>query len=321
MMRTAWQELVDAFEREGIQYVFGMPGSPKHLYDALYDAATVRPILARHETAGAFMAMAYARVSGTIGCCFGCPGPGVANLIPGILEAWSGCTPVLALGVRAPTRTFGMGAFQEAPQVSLFQPITKWAVTVERPERIGWYVRRAITIATNGQPGPVYMEVPADLGLQPVEMPLYQPAVRGLRPAPDPQQIEAAVRLLVQARRPLLVCGGGSIASGAFDAVRSFIERLGMPVQVTPAGRGIIEEEHPLFAGLVGLYRTEYAREVWEESDLVITVGSRMEEFQSGAWTYFPPGARLVQIDIAAEEIGRKLGTGCRDSSRCHPCS
>lgn len=304
-MRTAWQELVDAFDREGIQYVFGMPGSPKHLYDALYDSTGVRPILVRHETAGAFMAMAYARVSGTIGCCFGCPGPGVANLIPGILEAWSGCTPVLALGVRAPTRTYGMGAFQEAPQTSLFRPITKWAVTVERPERIGWYLRRAITIATSGQPGPVYVEVPADLGLQPVEMPPYQPALRGIRPAPDPQRIEAAVQLLAQARRPLLVCGGGSIASGAFEPVRAFIERLGMPVQVTPAGRGIIEEEHPLFAGLVGLYRTEYSREVWEESDLIITVGSRMEEFQSGAWTYFPSGARLIQIDIAAEELGR----------------
>ncbi len=305
MIRTAWQELVNAFEQEDIRYIFGMPGSPKQLYDALYDAASVRPILTRHETAGAFMAMAYARVSGTVGCCFGCPGPGVANLIPGILEAWSGCTPVLALGVRAPTRTYGMGAFQEAPQTALFQPITKWAVTVERPERIGWYIRRAITIATSGQPGPVYLEIPADLGLQPVEMPPYRTALRDIRPAPEPSRIQAVVELLRQAQRPLLVCGGGAIASRAFEAVRALAERLGLPVQVTPSGRGIIEEEHPLFAGLVGLYRTEYAREVWEESDLIIIVGSRMEEFQSGAWTYLPPGARLVQIDIAAEELGR----------------
>jgi len=305
MLRTAWEELVSVLASEGVRYVFGMPGSPKQLYDALYDSAAVRPVLARHETAGAFMALAYARVSGGIGCCFGCPGPGVANLVPGILEAWSGCIPVLALGVRASTRTYGMGAFQEAPQQALFQPITKWATTVERPERIGWYLRRAITLAMNGQPGPVYLEIPADLGIQPVEMPPYQPALRGVRPAPDPERIEAAVRLLAASQRPLLVCGGGAIASAAYDAVRSFVERLGIPVQVTPAGRGIIEEEHPLFAGLVGLYRTEYPREVWEESDLIITVGSRMEEFQSGAWTYFPPGARLVQIDIAAEELGR----------------
>ncbi|MDW8058904.1 MAG: thiamine pyrophosphate-binding protein [Thermomicrobium sp.] len=305
MRRNAWQELVAALEVEGIRYVFGMPGSPKHLYDALYDSATVRPILVRHETSGAFMAMAYARVSGTVGCCFGCPGPGVANLVPGILEAWSGCLPVLALGVRASTRTYGMGAFQEAPQTDLFAPITKWAATVERAERVGWYVRRALTIATNGQPGPVYLEIPADIGLEPVDMPPYQPAIRDARPAPDPERIRQVVGLLQRARRPLLVCGGGAIAARAFGPVRALAERLAVPLQVTPAGRGIIEEDHPLFAGLVGLYRTEYAREIWEETDLLITVGSRMEEFQSGVWTYFPPDARFVQIDIAAEELGR----------------
>ncbi|MCS7050410.1 MAG: thiamine pyrophosphate-binding protein [Thermomicrobium sp.] len=305
MQRTAWEELVAILEAEGIRYVFGMPGSPKQLYDALYDAASLRPILVRHETAGAFMAYAYARVSGSVGCCFGCPGPGVANLVPGILEAWSGCTPVLALGVRAPTRTFGMGAFQEVDQVRLFRPITKWAVTVERPERIGWYLRRALSLATNGQPGPVYLEIPADCGLERVTMPPYTPAARAVRPAPDPERIAAAARLIKDAARPLLVCGGGAITSGAYDAVRSFVERFAIPLQVTPAGRGILEEEHPLFAGLVGLYRTEYAAAVWQETDLLITVGSRMEEFQSGAWTYFPPGARFVQIDIAAEELGR----------------
>ncbi|ACM05160.1 thiamine pyrophosphate-binding protein [Thermomicrobium roseum] len=305
MERTAWQILVDALQTEGISYIFGMPGSPKHLYDALYDASHVRPILVRHETAGAFMAYAFARVSGSPACCFGCPGPGVANLVPGILEAWSGCVPVLALGVRAPMRTFGMGAFQEADHVRIVRPITKWAATVEQPERTGWYVRRALTIATNGQPGPVYLEIPADIALRPVSAPPYQPALRGIRSAPDPDRIEAAVELLRRAERPLLICGSGAIASRAFDAVRTFVERLGVPLQVTPGGRGILEEEHPLFAGLVGLYRTEYPRSVWEESDLLVMVGTRMEEFQSGNWTYFPAGARLIQIDIAAEELGR----------------
>lgn len=305
MKRTAWQEVVAALEQEGIRYIFGMPGSPKHLYDALYDAAQLRPILVRHETAGAFMAYAYARLTNSPACCFGCPGPGVANLVPGILEAWSGCIPVLALGVRAPSRTYGMGAFQEVDHVRVLQPITKWATTVERPERTGWTIRRALSLAMNGQPGPVYVEIPADVALQQVEMPPYQSAVRAVRPAPDPERIEAAARLLSEAQRPLLVCGGGAVASAAFDEVRLFVERLGIPVQVTPAGRGIIDEEHPLFAGLVGLYRTEYPKSVWEETDLLITIGSRMEEFQSGVWTYFPAGARFIQIDIAAEELGR----------------
>jgi acetolactate synthase-1/2/3 large subunit len=302
---TPWQVIVSGLEEEGIQYVFGLPGGAKHLYDALYDLRSVRPVLVRHEAAGAFMAMAYARVSGQLGCCFGSPGPGVANLVPGILEAWSGCTPVLALGVRAATRTFGMGAFQEADHVSVMRPITKWAITVEQPERTGWALRRAISIATTGQPGPVYLEIPADIALEAVDMPAYRKADRGVRPAPDPTRIEQAVRLLAQAERPLLVCGGGAVLSGAFEAVERFADSLGIPVQVTPAGRGILREDHPLFAGLVGLYRTEYPKSVYEECDLLITVGSRMEEFQSGAWHYFPPHASFVQIDIEPAELGR----------------
>ena len=97
MIRNAWQQVVASLEAEGVDYVFGMPGNAKHFYDQLYDAQSIRSVLVRHETAGAFMAMAYARVSGNIGVCYGCPGPGVANLVPGILEAYSGCMPVLAL--------------------------------------------------------------------------------------------------------------------------------------------------------------------------------------------------------------------------------
>ena len=304
-LRTPWQVISAGLEAEGIRYVFGLPGGARHLYDALYDSPTVRPVLVRHETAGAFMAMAYARVSGELGCCFGCPGPGVANLVPGVLEAWSGCTPVLVLGVRAPMRLYGLGAFQEADHLSIMRPITKWAVTIERPERTGWALRRAVSIATTGQPGPVYLEIPADIALEAVEMPVYRKADRCVRPAPDPGRIVEAVAFLKRAKRPLLVCGGGTILSGAFDAVEHFADSLGVPVQVTPAGRGILREDHPLFAGLVGLYRTEYPKSVYEESDLLITVGSRMEEFQSGAWHYFPRDASFVQIDIEPAELGR----------------
>lgn len=278
-LRTPWQQIVASLQAEGIPYVFGLPGSAKQLYNAMYDSTSVRAVLVRHETSGAFMAMAFAQISGQVGCCFGCPGPGVAKLVPGILEAWSGCTPVLALGVRVPSRTYGMGAFQEADHLSIMRPITKWAVTVERPERVGWALTRAISLATTGQPGPVYLELPADLALEAVEMPEYRPAERAVRPAPDPDRIERAVQLLRRAERPLLVCGGGAILSQAYAAVERFAESLGIPVQVTPAGRGIMREDHPLFAGLVGRYRTEYLKSVYEEADLLITVGSRMEEF------------------------------------------
>jgi acetolactate synthase I/II/III large subunit len=305
MKMNAWQIVVRALEAEGIPFVFGLPGNPTHLYDQLYDSQSVRPVLVRHETSGSFMAMAYARVSGQVGCCFGCPGPGVANLVPGILEAYSGCAPVLALGVRASRKTEGMGAFQETDHLGMMRPITKWAVTLERADRIGWTIRRAISIATSGKPGPVYVEIPADIALEQVEMPDYIPSDRSIQPAPDPDKIEQLLDLLEQSKRPVIVCGGGNVLSRAFAEVQSIADGLGIPILVTPAGRGIIAENHPLFAGSVGLYRTEYPRSVYQEADLLITVGSRMEEFQSGIWHYFPTGARFVQIDIDPFEIGR----------------
>ncbi len=305
MKMNAWQLVVKALEAEGVNHVFGLPGNPKHLYDQLFDSKSVKAILVRHETSGAFMAMAYARVTGGVGCCFGSPGPGVANLVPGILEAYSGCTPVLAFGVRASTKLEGMGAFQENDQLGLFKPITKWAVTLERPERIGWTVRRAISIATSGKPGPVYIEIPADIALESVEMPEYKPADRSIRPAADPEKIDQLVDLLEQSERPVVVCGGGAILSGAYAEVEALADGLGIPILVTPGGRGIIAETHPLFAGSVGLYRTQYPRSVYQEADLLITVGSRMEEFQSGVFQYFPEGATFVQIDVDPFEFGR----------------
>jgi acetolactate synthase I/II/III large subunit len=305
MIRNAWQQVVRSLEDEGVEFVFGLPGNAKHFYDQLYDSQSIRSILVRHETSGAFMAMAYARVTGKPGVCYGCPGPGVANLVPGILEAYSGCMPVLALSVRASTQTEGMGAFQETDHLGMMRPITKWAVTVERPERVGWTIRRALQIARTGKPGPVYVEIPADIALQDIEMPEYQPADTNTRPGPDASRIQEFHSMLAAAERPVIVCGGGSVLSGAFEEVRELAEAAGIPVLATPAGRGILPEDHELFCGSVGLYRTEFPRDVYQRADLLITLGSRMEEFQSAAFSFYPPGARFVQVDIDPFEIGR----------------
>ncbi len=305
MIRNPWQQVVASLEAEHVPFVFGMPGNAKHFYDQLYDSETVKSVLVRHETSGAFMAMAYARVSGQVGVCYGCPGPGVANLVPGILEAYSGCVPVLALSVRAPQSTEGMGAFQETDHLGMMRPITKWAVTVEKPERTGWTIRRAMQIAQTGKPGPVYVEIPADVALTDVDMPPYVPSDHGVRPAPDPDRVEQLRQLIDSADRPVMVCGGGAVSSRAFEQVRTVAERAGIPVLATPAGRGIMPEDHELFCGSVGLYRTGLPKAVYQGADLLITVGSRMEEFQSAAFSFFPEGAKFAQIDIDPFEIGR----------------
>jgi acetolactate synthase-1/2/3 large subunit len=312
---TGWDALVTGMKAEGIPYVFGLPGDPRHLYDALVAAEPdggPRPIGVRYETSGAFLAMAYARVSGKPAACFGCPGPGIANLAPGILEAFSGCTPMLILGVRASRQTNGMGAFQETDHIGMLRPITKWATTVEVAERIPWTLRRAVQLATSGQPGPVYLELPADVGLGEAEIPAYVPSVNAPPPAPNPAVIAAAAELLSGARRPLLITGGGAVLSGAGEAVARFAEAFGVPIQTTPAGRGTVAETNPQFCGLVGLYRTTFPRELYEEADLLITVGSRMEEFQGG-FSDFPAGAKLA---ARRGDPGRRAA-GDRGTARC----
>jgi acetolactate synthase I/II/III large subunit len=304
---TGWEAVVLAMKAEGVPYVFGLPGDPRHLYDALVAIEPdggPRPIGVRFETSGAFMAMAYARVTNQIAACFGCPGPGIANLVPGILEAYSGCTPMLVLGVRSPRQTYGKGSFQETDHVAMLSSITKWATTVELPENIPWVMRRAVQIATSGQPGPVYVELPGDIGLGVWEIPAYTRAVPAPRPAADPASLVAAVDLIAGAKRPLLITGGGTILSGAGSAVGDLCGRFGIPIETTPAGRGSVAETHPLFCGLTGLYRTTFPRDVYESADLLITVGSRMEEFQGG-FLPFPNNARLIQVDIDPFELGR----------------
>jgi acetolactate synthase I/II/III large subunit len=304
---TGWEAVVLAMKAEGVPYVFGLPGDPRHLYDALVAIEPdggPRPIGVRFETSGAFMAMAYARVTNQIAACFGCPGPGIANLMPGILEAYSGCTPMLVLGVRSPRQTYGKGSFQETDHIAMLSSITKWATTVELAENIPWVMRRAVQIASSGQPGPVYVELPGDIGLGVWEIPAYTGAVPASRPAADPAALRAAVDLIAAAKRPLLITGGGTILSGAGNAVGDLSERFGIPIQTTPAGRGSVAETHPLFCGLTGLYRTTFPRDVYESADLLITVGSRMEEFQGG-FLPFPDNAKLIQIDIDPFELGR----------------
>jgi len=303
--RYAWQAVVEALEAEDIPLVFGIPGDPRFLYDALYDSSRIRAILVREETSGVFMAMACARLAGRPGVCFGSPGPGVANLLPGLMEASAACAPVIALASTVDTRHEGMGAFQEVDHLALVEPVTKWSTRVVRPEKVAWAMRRAFSVATSGKPGPVYVEIPTNVALRPAEIPRYVPCPRPLRPAGDPEMIEAAAELLAQAERPLIVAGGGVVLSGAQGELKKLAELRSIPVMTTPSGRGSLPEDHPLALGLVGLYFTKVGETAYGDADLLVTVGSRNEEFQTGRWQYFPQGARFVQIDIDPFEIGR----------------
>ena len=303
--KRAWDVVVDALRAEGVKHVFGLPGHPAALYDSLYDAPEVEAVLVRHEASGVFMAIAYAKLTRRPGVCFGSPGPGVANMVSGVLEAHSGCTPLLVLGSSASTEIEGMGAFQETPQMEMFAPITKWRFRVLSPDRAAWAVRRSFSVASNGKPGPVYLDIPFNVGVSKTGQVGYTPAVAPIRVRPDWEDVKVAGELLLEAERPVIVAGGGAHWSGCSQEVIGLSELLGIPVLTTPCGRGVIPESHPLALGLVGLYRTRVGRRVYQESDLLVSVGSRNEEFQTAAWGYYPEDAKFIQIDIDPSEIGR----------------
>jgi acetolactate synthase-1/2/3 large subunit len=301
----SWDVIVKGLSKEKIGHVFGLPGNPNALYDSLYDSPEIKAVLVRHEASAAFMATTYAKLTRRPGVCFGSPGPGVANMVSGVLEAHSGCNPLLVLGSSVSTSIEGKGAFQETPQIEMFRPITKWQFRLLSADRASWALRRGLSIACNGKPGPVYIDVPFDVGVSPTNQTTYACIDAPIRFRPDKERVKKAGELLCSSERPVIVAGGGAQASGCTSELISLSELLGIPILTTPCGRGVIPESHPLSLGLVGLYRTRLGKKVYQNADLLISLGSRNEEFQTAAWEYYPNDAKFIQVDIDASEIGR----------------
>jgi acetolactate synthase-1/2/3 large subunit len=305
---NAWEAIGNMVRTQGVEFVFGLGDTDLLLYAEKVPGLT--PINVRHEGSAPFMAMAYARLTGQPGVCNGSTGPGVANLVSGVLEAYSGCVPLVVICPAVSQKTVGMGEFQECDQLGMMTPITKWSARVPRTERIPWFINRAFSIAMNGQPGPVYLEIPHDVGglfyheLVEIGQPKYVTAKK-IRIAADAELIDGAVRLLFNSERVVVVAGNGAVYSEASAEFREFIEIMGIPFLTTPGGRGILSEDHPLALGLNGLYRTKVGKEVYSDASLIVTIGTRNESFQTHEFKDFPEGAKFIQIDISPFEIGR----------------
>ena len=305
----AWEAIASMVKSQGVEFVFGIGDTELQLYAEKVPGVT--PVNLRYEGSAPFMAMAYSRLSGKPGVCSASTGPGVANMVPGVLEAYYGCSPLVMVCPAISQKTEGMGEFQECDQIGMMKPITKWSARIPHAERIPWFVNRAFSIAMNGQPGPVFLELPYDVGgriLREIKVDIGQPKyvpVEKMRIAGEPKLINAAVELLLKAERVVAVAGNGAVLSGASEEFREFIELLGIPFLTTPGGRGILSEEHPLALGVSGLYRTKVGKKVYSDANLVITIGTRNESFQTHGWNDFPEGAKFIQIDISPFEIGR----------------
>lgn len=301
-MPVTGSELVaQALERHKVSTFFFLMGAPMLGAEKACLNRGMRGIDVRHEQAAAMMAHAYSRVTTTTGVCMACSGPGTINLASGIATALVDCAPVVALGGSSPWSEWGTGGFQEIDQVAIMKPVTKWAERCYETRRIPELIDQAFRMAWTGKPGPVYLDLPTDVLLASIDestvvWPRYD-GRRATRPQADAAQIDAAVKLLAQAKNPVVLSGSGVIWSQAAAEFQAWVEQSGIPFYTTPQGRGVVPEDHPLFFA-------NARSAALKEADVILIVGTRVNYvFGHMRPPRFRADAKLIRIDIDPAEI------------------
>jgi acetolactate synthase-1/2/3 large subunit len=289
-------------KKEGVDTVFTLSGlHVAPIYAGCVDEG-VRIVDTRHEQAAAHAADAWARLTRGVGVAIVTAGPGVTDAVTGVANAWAAASPLVLLGGAAPTFNQGRGSLQEMPQVQLFQGISKWSERVPSPDLVPSFLARAFRVARAGRPGPVFLELPwdvlsngADEALADAQT-LYRTDARS---PGDPTKIEAALALLERAERPVVMAGSSIWRDDAVAALERFATRAGIPVYLNGMGRGCLPREHPCAFELS-------RKDALAAADVVLVVGTPLD-FRLGYGTEptFAAGARVVQVDIEAAEIGR----------------
>ncbi|KAM0009914.1 putative acetolactate synthase [Helianthus debilis subsp. tardiflorus] len=301
--------LVEALEREGVTDVFAYPGGASmEIHQALTRSNTIRNVLPRHEQGGVFAAEGYARASGLPGVCIATSGPGATNLVSGLADALLDSVPMVAITGQVPRRMIGTDAFQETPIVEVTRSITKHNYLVLDVEDIPRIVREAFYLASSGRPGPVLIDVPKDIQQQLVvpkwDEPMRLPGYLSRMPKPQYDgHLEQIVRLVGEAKRPVLYVGGGCLNSD--DELRRFVELTGIPVASTLMGLGAYPASSDLSLHMLGMHGTVYANYAVDKSDLLLAFGVRFDDRVTGKLEAFASRAKIVHIDIDPAEIGK----------------
>jgi acetolactate synthase I/II/III large subunit len=303
---TGGQVVVQTLQREGVEYVFGLPGVQiMGIYDAFYGQSEVKLITVRHEQTTAYMADGYARVTGKPGVALVVPGPGLQNASAALGTAYASSSPVLLLAGQIESYMLGQdkGALHEInDQLDVVRPVTKWCQRVLQVEDIPGAIHEAMRQMQTGRPRPTLVEVPPDVlaTLADVALPA---AERYAAPAPEQADIQRAAELLVGAQKPLIWAGGGVMVGEAWAELQALAETLGAPVATTPEGKGAIPEDHPLALG-VGYYGHGAPSFAAPRADVVLAVGTRLTGQMRGPTALRAP-QRLIHLDIDATVIGK----------------
>ena len=313
---TGAEAAINALVDAGIEVIFGYPGGAiLPVFDALYADVRVRHFTTRHEQGAVHAAQGFAKVTGKCAVVIVTSGPGMANTVSGLLDAYADSTPLVVICGQVSTAVLGTDAFQECDALGLSRPVTKWNTQVRKPDQIYPAITRAIQIALHGRRGPVLIDLPKDVQMalltqqKPVtpDAPNLQPDFQPLPPTRDarPHSIEKAAHLLANAQRPVVLAGGGVYAADACAALARVVQRLGAPCTLSLMGLGSFPADAPQYLGMHGMHGTVEANLALHAADVVLCVGTRFNDRATGAPQHFCPDAALIHIDIDPASINK----------------
>ena len=303
--------LAKAMKSLGVRHVFGIPGgSIMPLYDALYDVEDIKHYLFKHEQGAIHAADAYGRITRRPGVVLVTSGPGATNLVTGLANAYMDSSPVVAISGQVATSILGRDGFQETDIVGVTFPITKLNMQVRSPDDVVSSFATGYIVSSEGRPGPVLIDIPRDVLLGTTSSidpkPKIYPKIFGGEP--EREKVLKALRLLVNAERPVILVGGGVCWSGAWDEAATLAEILWAPIVSTLPGKNCIPNDHPLYLGPSGMHGRLEADAALANADVVLAIGTRFSDRTVGRFREMNTKA-IIHIDIDPSEIGKNVKT------------
>ena len=312
MELTGAEIIMECLLREGVDLIFGYPGGAiLPSYDAMTKYPQIKHVLVRHEQGAAHMADGYARATGKVGVAFATSGPGATNLVTGIATAMMDSSPMVCITGQVGTAAIGSDAFQETDVTGVTLPVTKHNYLVYDVHDLAYIVREAFHIARTGRPGPVLIDVPKDVQNAKIEFvyPEDEIVLPGYHPAgaTDDEALQAALQLIEESERPVILAGHGIAMSGATQEVLKYIEVTQTPFSLTLLGKGAMPESHPMSLGMMGMHGTGQSNLAIQNADLLLAFGMRFDDRVTGNLKTYAPTARIIHIDIDASEIHKNV--------------
>ena len=314
MQLTGSEIVIECLKEQGVDTVFGYPGGTiLNIYDELYKHSDeIHHILTSHEQGAAHAADGYARSTGKVGVCFATSGPGATNLVTGIATAFMDSVPVVAVTCNVGVPLLGKDSFQEVDIAGVVMPITKHSFIVKDVTKLAKTLRRAFAIAKSGRPGPVLVDITKDVTAAKTEYTKVEPKeIKPFVSEIKEEDLEKAVEMIQEAKRPFIFVGGGAVAADAWKEVRELAHKIQAPVTDSLMGKGVFDGEDELYTGMLGMHGTKASNLGVTKCDLLITLGARFSDRVTGNTRNFARNAKVLQIDVDATEINKNILVDC----------